>query len=579
MSIARLHTLNRKARQLSGDKVLRRWLWGRMLGRWPGGSNLAPKRPPYLAEYPPAPSTVKATASDFFELPDSDPMGELVLPLAGEKIRLSPGGEHALMTRDFADTETLLGLHRFAWLPIMGDDVDPAWVSALWRAWRGNHGSARSGWPWHPYPAAERVINILDYAGRHGLPGPRDDTLQFLAGHGETIEASLEYFSESNTGNHLSNNGRGLFLLGLALGIERFANIGGRILIEEGARIFGASGMLREGSSHYHLLLTRNYASAWLAARAHDRPETVALQDITRRALAALPGLVLPGGMPLIGDISPDCPPDFLAGLLPGADQSKGWTGLRTAEEKQALIALADSTPAETGTAGSLEQDGWWRFDTGPWAALWNVAPDGWSAMPGHGHQDLGGFEVHFNGVAIFRDPGRGAYGDDGEAAEFVSARAHNALMIDDAEPYPPNKPYYDAAFRRGIDGAPPTMLRNADGFTLTHRGFSRIKGVGAATRVWRFDADAMVVTDHIEGAGKHRVVRRLHTTLPVERAPGGAMIEGAGRRFLLTCDGAVTIEKSKCWTAYGDAVAATAINIAMTEALPLETSLTVDAV
>ena len=59
----------------------------------------------------------------------------------------------------------------------------------------------------------------------------------------------------------------------------------------------------------------------------------------------------------------------------------------------------------------------------------------------------------------------------------------------------------------------------------------------------------------------------------------GGAMIDGGGHCFRLTCDGAVTTENSKRWMAYGDSVPATAINIAMTADLPLETTLRLEAV
>ncbi len=574
MSAIRLHALKRKARQVGSDPVLRRWLWGRMLGRWPRGMRSQAGRPPYLDDFPASPAAVAGTG-DFAELPGSRPTGEIEISLPGETIRLAPGDEHALMARRFEDTETMLGLHRFAWLPVIGDAVAPEWVSALWRAWRDAHGADRTGWPWHPYTAAERVINILDHARLHGLPGPREDTVQFLAAHGGLIEDRLEYFGETNTGNHLANNGRALFLLGLTLGIERHAAIGGRILIEEAARIFGPSGALREGSTHYHLLVTRNYASAWLAARAQGRPETDALEDITRRALAVLPHFALPGGMPLIGDISPDCPPGFLDGLLPGGDMRTGWTGLRTETERNALAALAD----RAGSADRLGADGWWRFDTGKWAGLWYVAPDGWSPMPGHGHHDLGSFEIHFDGAPLFRDPGRGAYGDDGEALAYVSARAHNGLTIDGAEPYPPNRPYYDHAFRRRIDGDPPVMRQGADGPELTHHGYRRLGGVGAATRRWRFDGDTMIVSDRVEGAGAHRIVRRLHTTHRVDACPGGALIAGGGREVRLTCDGAVTVETGKCWTAYGEAVAATVIDISLNATLPLETALTVEAI
>ena len=38
-------------------------------------------------------------------------------------------------------------------------------------------------------------------------------------------------------------------------------------MIAEAGRIFGRSGLLNEGSSHYHLLVTRNYIDAWLSAK------------------------------------------------------------------------------------------------------------------------------------------------------------------------------------------------------------------------------------------------------------------------------------------------------------------------
>ena len=88
------------------------------------------------------------------------------------------------------------------------------------------------------------------------------ETLTFLSHHGAAIFSHLEYFIENNTGNHLANNGRGLFLGGLELSLDQWADVGGRILIEEGRRIFTSNGLLREGSSHYHLLVTRWYASA-----------------------------------------------------------------------------------------------------------------------------------------------------------------------------------------------------------------------------------------------------------------------------------------------------------------------------
>ncbi len=384
---------------------------------------------------------------------------------------LEPGSAESLFERKFADLETLLAVHRFAWLPLLGAAADPGWVDALWRAWMARHATPDGSWAWHPYTAAERAVNILDYGRRIGLPGAREVTVALLARHAPVIAGRLEYFGEHNTSNHLSNNGRGLFRLGLDLGMPEYADLGGRVLLAEAARIFAPSGVLREGSSHYHLLLTRNYVDAWLAARACERPEAGALEDVARRSLEAVPCLVLPGGMPLVGDISPDCPPSHLAGLLPGGDLESGWCNLLPPDRRAALAALrASCRPVSPDRAAS---DGWTRFSAGPWSALWHTPPDGWPPMPGHGHQDMGGFELHHGPHRVLVDPGRGAYGGTGEAARYASSSVHNSLMVDGHDPYPTNRPYYDDVFRHRVAGTGPRIQRERDGVTVDHDGFA----------------------------------------------------------------------------------------------------------
>ncbi len=323
------------------------------------------------------------------------------------------------------------------------------------------------------------------------------------------------------------------------------------------------------------MLVTRNYVDAWLAARASRRPETAALENIAARALAVLPHLMLPGGMPLIGDISPDCPPGFLAAILPGKQSGDGWSDLLSADDRASSAELRST--AGTADADALGADGWWRVDAGKWAGLWHVAPDGWCPMPGHGHQDLGAFEVHFDGVALFTDPGRGAYGENGEAAHYTRASAHNSLTVDGADPAPANRPYYDDRFRRSVLGPPPTVTRETRGLQIAHHGFARLDGIGRVTRRWRFEPGSLTITDRVEGRGRHVVRRWLHTTHRVTAGDGGAAIEGERDRFRLSCDGDVTVNIGKRWTAYGVSVPASVICITQRAPLPLDTTITVE--
>lgn len=571
------NALIRKARQLTGDPVLRRWLLSRLLLRTSGPARFTAHRPPSLgagwnglaAERP---SVV------FPALPEGTPRGHLTVRLPGLTLELEPGGEAALVGRSFDDPETNLGLHRFAWVPLMKPGDDSRWVAAVWTAWCKRFGTPDSSWAWHPYTAAERAINLLAFADRHGLPGPADDTLAVLAAHGPAIAARLEYFGEHHTSNHLFNNARGLYLLGLALGLPDCAETGGRLLLAEAGRIFRPSGVLREGSTHYHLLLTRSLASVWLAARRHGRPEAGTFEALLSRAVAVLPQLTLPGRFPLVGDISPDCPPDHLSCLLPGGDRRSGWMDILPPDDRARLKVLLE----RTGRAAPLDGDGWLAARFGEWSGLWHADPDGWSPMPGHGHQDCGAFELHFEKEPVFVDIGRGSYALAGEAEETVTAQAHNGLMIDGHDPYPANRPYYSPAFRRQLGGEPPRLAQDQSGVVVAFDGYARLEGVGTVERHWRFAGRRLEIWDRVEGVsgGEHALIRRLHTTCGVEVLDSGVRLTApGGRRFTVAApDAQIAVLPAACWTAYGESVPASRIEIRSAATLPWSGLITVEA-
>lgn len=565
----------RKGRQLVADPVLRRWLWERTTGRAAPAPPFTPHRPPYLgADW--AGLAPEVPVSSLASLRPMTPWTTAIeLPLPAASLRVDPAHPERVFSATHNDTETLLALHRFAWVPLMdpGFTSLPAVVAALWQAWAARFTTPSGDWPWHPYTAAERAVNVLAFARRHGLPGPAEPTLALLAAHGPAIASRLEYFGDHHTSNHLANNGRGLYLLGLALGMPACAELGRAILLAEAERIFRPSGVLREGSSHYHLLLTRTYVEAWLAARAHARPEAPALRQVAARALAVLPRLMLPGGLPLVGDISPDSPPPFLAGLTGG---SGGWIDLLDPVD----AAAVESLRADAGEtrAAVLAADGWLRADFGAWSGLWHASPEGWPHMPGHGHQDVGAFELHCGHEAVIVDPGRGAYGDAGEAALYRSARVHGLIEIDGADPYPANKPYYDDGFRRRVGGQPPALKMPPAGVSLCHHGYARLPGVGAVTRRWRFDGPVATLADSVDGHGRHLIARRLITALAVEPIPGGAILVGRRRRYRVMCADKAAFEPITRWTAYGCGVPATAIAFHAGATLPWSGSLTIEA-
>ena len=123
----------RKFRNVARDPILRKWLIGRLLGRYSSPPAFQSHRPPYLTEYPRA--GAKAACSTDTPHAQWEPLSQdhcsLNLPLAGMDVSVTPDAISDLFKQQFSDTETLLSLQRFAWVPLLGEALDPAWVDAI----------------------------------------------------------------------------------------------------------------------------------------------------------------------------------------------------------------------------------------------------------------------------------------------------------------------------------------------------------------------------------------------------------------------------------------------------------------
>ncbi|SEH28559.1 heparinase II/III domain-containing protein [Magnetospirillum fulvum] len=564
-----LPALLRKTRSLSADPVLRRWLGARLLLRTPGEPAFTAHRPPVLgASWAGLP--LESPRAAFPPLPPGPPDRPIRLRLPGTTVTLEPGAATSLFERKFADPEAERGLHRFGWVPLMDPGDDPRWVGAIWAAWRARFGDAPSLAAWRADVAADRAATLLTFAQTHGLPGPAADTLAVLAAHGPAIAARLDYFGPRRTTSRLFKNGRGLYRLGLALGLPAATDAGARLMLSEAERIFRPSGMLDEGSSHDHLLMTRALADVWLAATAHGRPEAVPFEARLRAAAGHLVHLCLPGGLPLIGRIAADAPPAHLACLLPGGDRDSGWMATLPRPDRDRLATLLDGLPLGPGAI----DDGWLSARFGAWSGLWHADPEGWGSLSGHGHQDCGGFELHHQSEAILIDLGNGP-----DSAADATASAHNGLTIDGADPYPLNRPCYAPAFRDKIAG-PAVLALDDSGVALAHHGFRRLRNVGMTERRWLFSGDRVVIRDRIDGRDRHTVVRRLYTPCAVERAERGVILTTAsGRRFHLAA-GDAPLLPSPCrrWLAHGESVPATGLVLSLFPQLPWTGTLTIEA-
>ena len=561
--------LKRKIGQVASDRVLRKWLVGRMLGRYQAPAAFEPHHPPYLHnQLPLSPETPK------WQIPPKALSNKLAvaqtsIQIFSQQLALDPESPRALFNEPIADIEAELARHRFAWIPLT-PQIDAAWFVAIWHAWRDQFMNS-NGWAWHPYTAAERAVNLIDGARRCGAPDTLDVFAQDLATHTLEIARQLEYFGDHDTSNHLANNGRGLYRIGCALDLSQSRHIGFEILCHEAKRIVLEGGSLREGSTHYHMLYVRNYLDVWLAAVRHQRiQEAEQLKEIAKRLIAVAKSLVLPGGLPLIGDISPDCPAAYLAGIHNGVC---AWTNTLPKNEQHLVKTLAGEVlPAPFE---QLQNDGWARADIGQWSMLTSAPLNGWPFMPGHAHQDISGAEIHLNKQPLFVDPGRGEYGETGDAALYRSSAVHGGIRIDHQDPYPANKPYYSDAFRQSVAGPASTRIMS-DGISISHDGYRRL-GINTVTRSWTFSGSTMHIADTIQAEGTHYIEQSFVTPHVVKIEPNKVII---GDSAIIRVSGEPpSLRPVTIWQAYGSGITGTQIVFEETTTGPWHGTLEIESI
>ena len=108
---------------------------------------------------------------------------------------------------------------------------------------------------WESYTVGERIANSIL------LSQCKDITLSPMVRKAiieqvQLLMTRLEYFG-SQTGNHVFNNSRAIYLAGSFFKCEPWCNFAETVMRKELPRLVTSDGFLREGSSHYQFLFTR----------------------------------------------------------------------------------------------------------------------------------------------------------------------------------------------------------------------------------------------------------------------------------------------------------------------------------
>lgn len=404
-------------------------------------------------------------------------------------------------TATLSDPEDAASLHRWNFLRCLphGSEI---WAERQMLAWmtmyqpERDYDADETPDAWEPYTISERIANCLWFYQRAGRTIPPaiaarlEIQARFLAQH-------MEYYGPG-TGNHPLNNARALYVLGAVLNNSGLQNVARSVLRERLEVLVTPEGFLRDGSSHYHLLVWGWVRELEQVAKGIGDTAALAVLQPACESLAQRAAFWnCPAGFMLIGDISPDFSPAQVMATLPSLEDIGGTAAYPVSGHYRASLhgmTLIAHHEKNVALAGELHQ---------------------W-----HQHNDAMHISLADGDVLLLADPGRDNYQLEGDAPRGLDAVAHSGIFIDGFSPAPNRPWHYPAVWASPVNTA---RWPDADGsFVLMTDGFNRL-GHGPCTRRIALQASGFVVEDTLDVRRQGSITALFHFGPDICIEPSGA--------------------------------------------------------
>ncbi|MCZ6683546.1 MAG: alginate lyase family protein [Planctomycetota bacterium] len=384
----------------------------------------------------------------------------------------------------------LYDLHSFHYLNARGWEKGHAWHQPLIRRWIDDNRPA-AGIGWHPYLISLRIVNWIKWAlAGNELPA---EAKHSLAVQTRFLSTRLE---RELMANHLLANGKGLVFAGLffeGVEAEGWLRRGLRILHREFEEQVLDDGGHFERSPMYHSIVLEDCLDLWNLLRFHGRESLFAWHDHLHRMRSWLRAMCHPDGqVALFNDTA------LNIAASPG--------------EIESYARRLGLTPTNAPGSGilHLRDSGFVRMAKGPCVAIVDVAPLGPDYQVSHGHADNLTFELSLSGERVVVDTGISRYDRSPERLQQRETAAHNTVVVDSH-----NSSDVWGGFKVGKRAKTVDVSVAAEGKRLrlqaAHDGYRRFAGVGHHRRSWDMSDGELIITDTVEGHGRHAVEVIFH--------------------------------------------------------------------
>jgi uncharacterized heparinase superfamily protein len=403
----------------------------------------------------------------------------------------------------------LYNLHYFDDLNADGAAARLGWHRALIARWIAENPPA-AGNGWEPYALSLRVVNWIKWALCANALEP--DAAHSLAVQARWLMGRLEWHL---LGNHLLANAKALVFAGTFFSgpeADAWRKQGLAISRREHAEQILRDGGHFERSPMYHSIILEDLLDLiQLAARFPGAIDAARVAQWCRQAVDMLNWLAAMTH------------PDGEIALF--NDAAFGIAAPPAALAAYATALGLDAAAAPRSPLTRLDDSGYVRAQKGEAVLIADVGEIGPDYLPGHAHADTLSFELSLHGQRVVVNSGISEYGLGPERLRQRGTAAHSTVQIDGAD-----SSEVWSGFRVARRARPIGLASGEEADTLmvtcAHDGYRRLPGRPLHRRTWRMTAQALRVSDAIEGEFDGAVARyHFHPDVMVSADDGRGML------------------------------------------------------
>tara|TARA_Y100000590_G_scaffold468198_1_gene649952 strand:+ start:660 stop:2405 length:1746 start_codon:yes stop_codon:yes gene_type:complete len=438
----------------------------------------------------------------------------------------------------FNDPEDTMSIHRWNWLTYLNSDSKCSNSIKVWAISEINNWISNFQYElkktdfqlnklihWSSYTVGERISNGILFFFLNNL-SPTKKIEDSIFSQVRFLIRRLEYF-EDETGNHIINNARAIYLAGVVFNCLEWREYASSIINCEIDRLVTPDGFLREGSSHYQYLFTRWICEIFLFAMIIKDKELIKiLENKLNKLLKSCAFFEIYSDIeneikiPFIGDISPDFDPDWLIQIpfLFCTDKQnkkrirydlKDWCELFIS--KINLINESNSylrrEKNDDDQVIEYPESGWFKYNKNLHTVFIRSDKKGIPDYVGHHHIDAGHFSLYYYDNPIFIDQGRLTY----KSFNGVNAEAHNILTLDGVGISPLINSRFPNSYSQFQNDLVSEQKNDLLEINFTTNGFKRV----SPSLIWKrkiiINEKSFEIIDIIDGENKHSIKTYFH--------------------------------------------------------------------